>query len=154
MEFERKSFDVQHYIYVDKECSYEGSAIADAMGSAFGEVFGFIGQQEIKPLSMPMTVYHGMDPEMLRFQSGAMISSEDAKKATGRVKSGQLPAVDAITTTHVGPYSSLNQSHGALWKYMEAEGIPGAMPIWEIYIDDPDDTEEDKLRTEIYRAIG
>ena len=56
--------------------------------------------------------------------------------------------------THVGPYSNLNQSHGALWKYMETEGIPGAMPVWEIYIDDPDGTDEDKLRTEIYRAIG
>ena len=154
MEFTRKTFEAQPYLYVAKECSYEGSAIADAMGSAFGDVFGFIGQSGISPLSMPITVYHGMDPNTLRFQSGVFVTQEDADKATGTVKAGLLPAGDAMTTTHVGPYSNMNQSHGALWKHMEDEGIAGTMPVWEIYIDDPDKTDEANLRTEIYRAIS
>jgi len=48
----------------------------------------------------------------------------------------------------------LNKTHGALWAHMEAEKIDGAMPVWEVYIDDPGDTPEATLRTEIYRAIG
>ncbi len=154
MQFERKSFQAQPYLYVAKECSYEGDAIADAMGAAFGEVFGFIAQTGITPLSMPITVYHGMDPKTLRFQSGVFVSEKDAAKAKDPVKAGQLPACDAMTTTHQGPYTNLNQSHGALWKHMEEAGIEGAMPVWEIYVDDPEHTAPDQLRTEIYRAIA
>lgn len=154
MEFARKTFEAQPYLYIAKETVYDGPKIAQAMGDAFGEVFGFIGQAGITPLSQPITVYHGMDPETLRFQAGVFVTAEDAAKATAPVQAGELPAGDAMSTVHVGPYDNLNQSHGALWKHMEAEGIPGAMPVWEIYIDDPADIDPAKLRTEIYRAVG
>ena len=53
MDFIRKTLPEQHYIYVDKEVPY-GPEISDAMGAAFGEVFGFIGQNGITPLAMPI----------------------------------------------------------------------------------------------------
>ena len=28
------------------------------------------------------------------------------------------------------------------------------MPIWEVYVDDPGEVEEAKLRTEIFRRVG
>ncbi|MHA7873500.1 MAG: GyrI-like domain-containing protein, partial [Hyphococcus sp.] len=56
--------------------------------------------------------------------------------------------------THVGPYAALNQSHRALWDYGDNEGFNNAMPVWEIYVDDPAATPEAELRTEIYRALG
>ena len=153
MEFKRVTLEEQHYIYVDRECPY-GPEIADAMGSAFGKVFGFVGQNGIQPLAMPMSVYLGMDPEILRFRGGVIVSAEDAAKASGNIKTDVLPAGDAMTTTHVGSYNNMNQTHGAMWKHMEAEGIPGAMPVWEIYVDDPGEVAEENVRTEIFRAIG
>lgn len=152
MEFTRKTFESQHYIYVDRECPY-GPEIAQAMGSAFGEVFGFVAEQGITPLSQPMSIYLGMDPEILRFRGAVMVSAEDAKKAKGNVKADQIPAGDAMTATHVGSYSNMNETHGAMWKYMEAEGIKGTMPVWEIYVDDPGEVAEENLRTEIHCAI-
>lgn len=153
MDFARKSLQTQHYIYVDREVPY-GPEIADAMGSAFGEVFGFIGKNGVSPLSMPMSVYTGMDPEILRFRGGVIVSAADAAKASGNIKSDTLPEGDVMHVTHLGPYHNLNKTHQALWKHMETEGIPGAMPIWEIYVDDPGEVAEDQLRTEIYRTIG
>ncbi len=153
MEFTRKTQPEQPYIYVDRECGY-GPEIAEAMGSAFGDVFGFVGQFNVTPLSMPMSLYLGMDPEVLRFRGGVMVSAEDAAKAREPIKADTLPAGDVMMTTHVGPYDSMNQTHQALWRHMETEGIPGAFPIWEIYVDDPDNTAPEALRTEIYRAIG
>lgn len=154
MEFIRKTFDAQPYLYVDRECPYDGPKIAEAMGSAFGEMFGFAAQQGITPRSMPMSVYMEMDPAMLRFRGGFLVSAEDAGKASGEVKADTLPAGDAMHALHVGPYMNLNQSHKALWNHMEQTGIPGTMPVWEIYVDDPGEVSEETLRTEIYRAIG
>lgn len=153
MDFIRKTLEAQHYIYVDREVPY-GPEIADAMGSAFGEVFGFIRERNISPLSMPMSVYTGMDPEILRFRGGVIVSPQDAAKVTGPIKSDVLPGGDVMHVIHKGAYQNLNQTHQALWRHMESENIPGTMPIWEIYVDDPGDVAEDQLRTEIYRTIG
>lgn len=153
MDITRKTLSAQSYIYVDRECPY-GPEIAEAMGSAFGEVFGFIGQSRITPLSMPMSVYTGMDPTILRFRGGVIVSAEDAAKASDPIKADVLPDGEVMHVTHKGAYDTMNQTHKALWDYMEAEGIPGAMPTWEIYVDDPGDTAPEALRTEIYCTIA
>ncbi len=153
MDFVRKTLPDQHYLYVDRECEY-GPGIAEAMGSGFAEVFGFVGSQGITPVSMPMSVYLGMDPKILRFRSAVMVSPQDAEKAEGSIKADILSSGDVMTVTHVGSYDNMNKTHEAMWDHMKAEGIPGSMPVWEIYIDDPGDTAPEKLRTEIYCAIG
>lgn len=153
MEFTRKSLPEQHYLYVERECEY-GPAIAEAMGSGFAEVFGFVGQNGITPLNMPMSVYHGMDPNILRFQSAVLVSAEDAAKASGNIKHGTIPAGDCMTCTHVGSYNDMSASHQALWQHMKETDDEGQMPVWEIYVDDPGDTAEADLRTELYRFIG
>lgn len=153
MEFTRKTLRTQSYLYVDRECPY-GPEIGPAMGSAFAEVHAFLEANGIKPISRPMTVYMSMDPAILRFRGGVIVSAKNAAKAAGAVKSDKLAAGEAITTTHVGPYDTLNQSHQALWAYMDANGIPGGFPIWEIYVDDPTVTPAGTLRTEIFRRIG
>ena len=59
-----------------------------------------------------------------------------------------------MCVTHVGGYDSMSKTHQALWQYMEVHEIEGGFPIWEIYIDDPGEVAEDKLRTEICRTIA
>jgi len=154
MEFERKTLPEQHYIYVDRECAFDAKSIGDAMSSGFGEVFGFTQAKAIKPLSMPTSVYMEMPGEKMAFRAGVFVNAEDAAKAEGDIKAATMPAGDAVTATHVGPYATLNQSHKALWDYAESEGLPKAMPVWEIYVDDPTETSEAELRTEIFRALG
>lgn len=153
MEFHRKTLPAQPYLYVDREVPY-GPQIAEAMGSAFAEVFGFVAEHGITPLGMPMSVYLGMDPAILRFRGGVLVSEDDAAKASGPIQRDTLPAGEAMMATHVGGYDTLNKTHQALWSHLETEGLTGAMPIWEIYVDDPGDTSPDELRTEIYRRIG
>lgn len=153
MDFTRETLDAQHYLYVDRECAY-GPEIAKAMESGFGEVFGFVGANGLQPLAMPMSVYLGMDPKILRFRAGVIVSEADAAKASRVVKSDTLPAGEVMKAVHTGAYDRLNQTHQALWKHMEDAGIPGTMPIWEIYIDDPGQVPQDEVRTEIYRTIG
>lgn len=155
MEFTRKTLSMQHYLYVDKEVSLENpAAIGGAMGAAFGEVFGFCGRSGITPESMPITLYMAMPNDgMMRFRGGVFVTADDAMKAEGDVKSDVIPECEVCTTTHVGPYSHMNVSHKALWDYMDRKGILKAMPIWEVYVDDPTQVSEAECRTELYRAI-
>ena len=153
MDYIRKTLPDQHYIYVDKEVPY-GPEISDAMGSAFAEVFGFVEQNGIVPLSMPMSVYIDMDPKILRVRGGVMVASEDAAKASGTINAATLPAGEAMHVMHVGPYDNLGDTHKAMWDHMKTQGINGTMPVWEIYVDEPGVVAPDALRTEIYCAIG
>ncbi|MGD9968157.1 MAG: GyrI-like domain-containing protein [Hyphomonadaceae bacterium] len=155
MNIERKTLPEQHYIYVDRVSSLSGAEIGAAMASGFGEVFAFAMQNGVKPLAMPMSIYLQMPSDnKMAFRAAVLVSAEDAKRAAGQVKAGVMPAGEVYMTTHVGSYASLNQTHKAMWDEMTAQGISKTMPVWEIYIDDPQTTPEDKLRTEIYRAVG
>ena len=154
MTFERKTLPEQHYLYVDREASLSGPEIASAMASGFGELFGFAKEKGVNPLAMPMSVYMEMPAgDKMAFRASVFVSAEDAKRAEGEIKAGVMPAGEVFTTTHIGPYANLNQTHKALWDHIEAQGISKAMPVWEIYVDDPASTEEAELRTEVYRAI-
>lgn len=153
MAFEKKTFDAQPYLFVEKTCDY--SDIGQTMGAAFAEIFSFVGANGIKPLNMPMSVYTAMPdgPEMT-FRGAVFVSAEDAAKASGDIQSDTMPAGDAMHTMHIGPYSGLGATHKALWDHIKENNLEGRMPVWEVYADDPGDTEESRLRTEIYCALG
>ncbi|MDF0599497.1 GyrI-like domain-containing protein [Psychromarinibacter sp. C21-152] len=153
MEFKRVTLPPQHYLYLERECRM--ADIAEHMGTAFGELLDFMARHGIQPSGAPMAVYPKMPSgEEIFFECGMIVSAKDAGKAERLVKSATLPEGPAMTCTHVGPYSELNRSHHALWDHMRAEGLDAGMPIWELYVDDPEKTAPEELRTEIYRHIA
>ncbi len=156
MDITRKTLPEQHYIYVEREASFkEGNAIADAMASGFGEIFGFTQANNITPLTMPSSIYIEMPSgDTMKFRTGVFVSAKDAGRVSGDIKSDCIPAGDALTATHVGPYTNMNQSHKALWDYADAQGLTKGMPVWEIYIDDPTTKPEAEVRTEIFRGLS
>ncbi len=155
MSIEKTTLAEQHYLYVDREVEMNGDAISQAMGSGFGEVFGFAQAQGIVPQSMPITLYLEMpNGSNMKFRAGVFVSAADAAKASGSVSASKIGAGEAVKKTHVGPYANLNQSHKAIWDYCDTEGLTKGMPVWEIFVDDPTSVPEDKIRTEIYRAVS
>ncbi|MFK8016147.1 MAG: GyrI-like domain-containing protein [Gammaproteobacteria bacterium] len=154
MELERKSLPEQHYLYVVREAGFTGTEIADAMGSGFGQVFGFVQQNGISALSMPVSLYMDMPngPKMV-FRCAMFVSADDAQKVQDPIEVGTIAAGDVVTGVHVGPYATLNVSHKALWDYCDEKGYTKAMPVWEHYVDDPTTVAEKDCRTEIYRRI-
>ena len=155
MDIERVSLPEQHYLYVERQSSMDGAEIAAAMGSGFGEVYGFTEEQGIERLNMPMALYMDMPADgKMSMRLGIMVSRADAARAEGSVKAGVLAAGNAVRAVHVGPYANLNQTHGAVWSYIADNGLGQAMPVWEIYVDDPTLVPEAEMKTEVYRAIG
>ncbi|WP_172299976.1 GyrI-like domain-containing protein [Pseudoruegeria sp. HB172150] len=154
MDIRRETLPAQPYYYVDCETDFDGTTITAAMGDAFRKVFDHLAGKGIAPGSTPITVYLEMSREKLRFRSGVIVAPGDADQPEGEIETGTLPAGDAMVATHVGPYATLNQTHKTLQNHMQTEGIEAAMPVWEIYVDDPGSVPEGELRTEIYRFIG
>ena len=155
MQIEDKELDTQHYIYAEASAPMmDGEAIGQAMGAAFGTAFGAVQSLGLTPLSAPMTVYTEMPGTEMTFRSGFIVSAEDAAKVSGALKSAELPAGKALFAMHVGPYSGMGQTHQAMWAEVKSRGLTPVMPTWEIYIDDPQEVDEDSMRTEIYHHLA
>lgn len=155
MQIDKITLADQVYLYVEKRVSFEGSQIAEAMGAGFGQVHGWAEANGVALQSMPISVYTEMPSgSQMTFRVGFFIDPNDAQKATGDVSTETIAAGAVYKATHIGPYASLNQSHKALWDHMESDGAKPTMPVWETYIDDPAETPEAKLRTEVYRKAG
>ena len=155
MDIERHRLAAQPYLYVDRSADLAAAGIAAAMESGFGEVIGFFGEKKITPASMPIAVYAEMPGpgRKMAFRAGFFVDAAEASLASGTIIAGTIPAGEAIRTVHSGSYASLNQTHSALWAAISEAGATPAMPIWEVYIDDPTTLPEDKVRTEVWRAV-
>lgn len=154
MKFERKTLPQKTYIYIEHTIAISGPEITQAMGTGFGELFMLLQKTGVAPISAPMAIYPDMPSNnQMTFRTAFAVEDGDAQKFAGQVETDIIPAGDAVMGLHVGPYMGLGQTHQALWKYMEGEGISGSF-VWEVYIDDPDAVAEAELRTEVYRGVA
>lgn len=75
----------------------------------------------------------------------------DCGVVTTTEPNGATPAGTIATTTHIGPYSGLNEAHRALHAWVREQGHRIAGPSWEIYGHWTDDPSQ--LRTDIFYLL-
>ncbi|MEM9617439.1 MAG: GyrI-like domain-containing protein [Pseudomonadota bacterium] len=153
-EYKMVDVDETSYLFQERTCSMDPQDISATMGEVFQNVFAFVADRKIKSAHRPMSVYSTYDPQKMTFRAGFGVSADDASKADGDVKAATLPAGQVLHFTHVGPYAKLRDSYGEMMKYLEEKNLTVGAPTWEVYVDDPQTTPEEKLRTEVYVSLA
>ncbi|WP_062312229.1 GyrI-like domain-containing protein [Demequina rhizosphaerae] len=123
--------------------------IGPAMAEAFGAVMTAIDSRGLTPAGPPLAWY----PEsMVEGQPLLMVIAvpidPDVAELDG-VDVQTLPGGMVATATHVGPYAELGATYGAIAAAIGERGLRLAGGPREIYVDDPDVTPQDELRTRI-----
>jgi effector-binding domain-containing protein len=77
-----------------------------------GEVFKYVGENGGQFAGPPFTRYHQVVGEDVDLEVGVPVSS--ALPGSGRVKAGELPGGEVVSTVHVGSYESLPAAGEAL----------------------------------------
>lgn len=153
------SYDVietreQDYLYVTRKASMQPEEIGKAMGEAYDELGAFVKQKGIAPTGAGVAVYYDYSEDEMEFRVGLFVTPEDAGKAEGSVMADKTPALRAAHAVHVGPYDGLQQVYGAIMGEMQWAGHRYGKPTWEVYLNDPDTTPPEELKTEIFIALA
>lgn len=154
MEFTTRDVAAMPYLYAEGSAPMDPAAVSAAMGEVFAKVMGFMTEHGIAPAGPPVAVYYDYDPAMMTFRAGLLVAEADMAKAAGEIKADATPAGAALTFTHVGPYAHLSQSYEAMMAHVAKEGLTLGAPTWEVYVDDPGETPEAELRTEVFSHLA
>jgi effector-binding domain-containing protein len=128
--------------------------IADLMGAAFGEMFGYLFQAGAQPAGPPCSIYH--DPEFREddLDVEICVPVDRPLPPQGRVQMSELPGGTVAYTLHVGPYDGVGPAYQAVTTWIQEHGHETAGPPRETYLNGPDEVKDpSEYRTEIIWPI-
>lgn len=123
----------------------------EEMGKVLAELYGWLSDKGIQPAGPPFGIFYDdpseVAPEKLRYKICFPLSQNI--QGDDRIKIETIPAIEAASIIHKGPYSEVGPAWEKLSKWIEKEGYQWAGAGREIYLNDPENTPEDELLTEI-----
>lgn len=125
--------------------------IPASMGKAFMEVWTYMQRKNIAPANAPFAYYHSWSSGEVEMECGFPTASPIPGE--GMIKAFSLPAVKAVTSTHIGPYSTIMETYAIIEGYIRAHGLEPVGPMWEVYLNDPSMVAPEELMTQIIWPI-
>jgi len=146
---------------VSRRCDAAREAIKEAMGQTFGELMAYFGRQGLAPAGPPRAIYTAYGPEGVAFTVAFPIADPPAAaREDASVSVATIPGGKTLRFFHQGPYSELMTTYGRIMQYLQSKGLMQSeadwaryMPMWEEYLNDPQETPEADLRTYIYLPL-
>jgi effector-binding domain-containing protein/DNA-binding transcriptional MerR regulator len=149
MSYEVKVRDLapQPVVAVRSQCPTAG--IQEAVGRSFGALFGYLGQEGIRPAGPPLIAYHSVDRDTGVDMEVCVPISEPAT-GRGDIVSCELPGGPVAYALHCGAYHEIGPAYQAVATWVQDNGREVAGPPREIYLNDPSAVGDPAdLRTEI-----
>lgn len=141
--------DAQPVLYIRGHSA--ATDLPNFFNKAYGTIAQYVQEAGIELVGAPYAAYYNMDMENLDVEAGFPVSIS----ATGNddVQSGEIPAGKYATTTHVGPYTQVEPSYNTLMAYMKENGVEATGIAYEFYLNDPECTPPEQLKTQILFSL-
>ena len=135
----------QHTLVIHKRASVE--KLPHVLGPAWGAIIQYAGANGLAPSGPPFVGYHNMDMQDLDIEIGFPFST--VLSGQGEVQAGTLPGGKAAECLHVGPYDKIAAAYEALQEWLEEKGHLPTGIAYEFYLNDPQTTRPEELRTQV-----
>lgn len=128
------------------------SELPRVFGEAYGEIMAYMGRKGINLSGRAFALYHNTDMENLDIEIGWTIDQDDSGE--GRIKFRVIPGGKVVYALHKGPYSTLENAYNKVMAFIKEKGIKTTEWMYEVYLNSPENTPEEELKTEIYFPIS
>ncbi len=132
------------------KCSVE--ELPALLGSSYGKLMTYMSQKGSIPAGAPYVAYFNQDMTNLEVEIGiptAIYMSD----ADGMIMSG-IPEGNFVSGLYTGAYSGLEEAYGQMAAYVAEHKLVIQGAAYESYLNDPVNTSEEDLLTEILFQVG
>jgi len=147
--------DVEAIDYVGVCGAAKMSDLASTMGSSFEQLMGGATAANASVNGTPFSVYNAMDIKTHHCDYTAALPVTEAVSVDAPLMCAKRPACKALKVVHTGPYRHL----GNAWSSIMADAKDRKLKVlksqapFEHYINDPAETPENNLITEIFLPV-
>ncbi|MBN1425218.1 GyrI-like domain-containing protein [Candidatus Fermentibacteria bacterium] len=121
--------------------------LPQVIGKAFGDIAQYLAQLGQYPAGAPFAAYHNMDMQDLDVELGFPVPKDLPGK--GEIKAGHIPGGKFGVVIHTGPYDKIGPAYEALTKWIADKGYEVTGVAYEYYLNDPDETKPEDLKTQV-----
>lgn len=136
-------------LVVKTSCSIQ--ELPAVLGNSFQKVAAYMEKEGLMSAGAPYVAYFNQDMENLIVEIGIPVGMYAPD--TDEIKMSEIPEGQYLQGFYTGPYSGLKEAYSLMTTYMveNKKEVTGA--VYESYLNDPGNTPEDKLETEILFKI-
>ena len=121
--------------------------MSQVLGKAYGEIIIYIMGLGEQPSGPPFVAYYNMDMQNLDIEIGFPVSKKLSDK--GDIKSSEIPGGKFAICLYTGPYNEIEPAYNALTQWIKDNGYESTGIAYEIYLNDPRETDPQELKTKI-----
>ena len=127
--------------------------IAEVATEGLTKLMKFIAEQGKEIAGAPYLAYTNCNEDFSEFDIELGIPVNKAMPTTGEIFMSQTYGGKAIATTYKGAYKDIEMAYTALMDYAKANTLDLTGAYYDYYINDPADTPEDELLTQVVFPI-
>jgi effector-binding domain-containing protein len=121
--------------------------LPELMGQSYGIIAGYLAELGEAPAGAPFAAYYNMDMQNLDVEVGFPVAKTIPGK--GDVLASQVPGGKLGYALHTGRYSEIAPAYDALAQFIREQGYEPTSVSYEFYLNDPTDTPQEQLQTQI-----
>lgn len=122
------------------------------VGQAIADLFAWAAKANVKPMGMSFGVY-STGPEVpqdsAKWEVCFAVAPETKPDKAAGVEVKKFGGMQIAATLHVGPYDKVQPVYDQLMKWIDENGYLIAGPAVEFYMNDPQTTPAESLKTEV-----
>jgi len=132
------------------KCSVE--ELPALLGRSYGKLTTYMGRKGSIPAGAPYVAYFNQDMNNLEVEIG-IPTAIYMPDADGMIMSG-IPEGNFVSGLYTGTYSGLKEAYGQMAAYVAKHKLVIQGAAYESYLNDPVNTSEEDLLTEILFQVG
>ena len=145
----RETLPQTYYIAIKDSCNE--AEIPAKMTELYGALMEYVANNDIEVTGVPFSFWNKPVDGFYVFEAAMPVNK--MAKGNKTVRAGDMPAHEALTVVHEGPYEEVEPSHDAIHQFAAANGISIPDLAMEWYLNDSDEVGMDKALTKVSYAI-